>query len=86
MAPPSVEVAHPMAAAPPVVVRPTWNAATTVFPNEKLSGSTAVACCPGVPLSGSWKIGRAPIAACAGSTASASRSTASEKARRTTQP
>ncbi len=33
-----------MSAAAPPERRPTWNAATTVDPKEKLSGSTALSC------------------------------------------
>src|SRR5438552_15267799 len=42
--PPSWETAVPMFAAAPAERRPSWNATTTVDPNEKLSGSTAVSC------------------------------------------
>src|ERR1700704_3242668 len=42
--PPSVEVAKPMSAPPPVKMRPTWNALTIVEPNANVSGSTSVAC------------------------------------------
>ena len=42
--PPSRETAVPMFAAAPEERRLSWNATTTVDPNEKLSGSTAVSC------------------------------------------
>ena len=42
VAPLLVEVAKPMAQAPPSKIRPTWKAATIVEPNEKVSGSTSV--------------------------------------------
>src|SRR5207247_4259484 len=42
--PASRETAVPMFAAAPAERRPTWNAATTVSPHEKLSGSTALSC------------------------------------------
>jgi len=44
--PASVEVETPMFAAPPSKKRPDWNAATTVEPWAKESGSTCVRCCP----------------------------------------
>src|SRR5262245_21329597 len=47
--PPSDDVEKPIAVAPPVAIRPTWKTATTVLPNEKLSGSTSVACWPPAP-------------------------------------
>src|SRR5262245_8658650 len=37
-----VEVAKPIAQAPPSKMRPTWKVATIVEPFEKLSGSTSV--------------------------------------------
>ncbi len=43
MAPPSVDLEKPMLVAPPFRNRPTWNVATIVEPNEKVSGSTSVA-------------------------------------------
>src|SRR5207248_2078724 len=42
--PASTETAVPMFDAAPFSRRPTWKAATTVDPKEKLSGSTAVSC------------------------------------------
>jgi hypothetical protein len=33
LAPPSVEIAYPISAAPPSEIRPTWNAAMMVEPN-----------------------------------------------------
>ena len=42
--PASCETAVPMFAAAPAERRPSWNTATIVEPNEKLSGSTAVSC------------------------------------------
>src|SRR2546425_10817860 len=42
--PPLVEVAKPMAEAPPLKKRPTWKAETKVEPEAKVSGSTSVAC------------------------------------------
>ena len=42
--PPSVEVAKPMSAPPPLKIRPTWNALTIVEPKANVSGSTSVAC------------------------------------------
>src|SRR5438034_3050646 len=42
--PPSVEVAKPMSAPPPLKMRPTWNALTIVEPKANVSGSTSVAC------------------------------------------
>src|ERR1700704_4540967 len=44
VAPPSVEVAKPMSAPPPLKMRPTWNALTIVEPKANVSGSTSVAC------------------------------------------
>src|SRR5262245_40260423 len=41
-APLSVEVAKPIAQAPPSKIRPTWKVATIVEPFEKVSGSTSV--------------------------------------------
>src|SRR2546425_10456449 len=42
--PPSVDVAKPMLEAPPLKKRPTWKAETKVEPEDKVSGSTSVAC------------------------------------------
>src|SRR5260370_38586624 len=42
--PPLLEVAKPMAEAPPLKKRPTWKADTMVLPKAKVSGSTSVAC------------------------------------------
>ncbi|HEY1366849.1 MAG TPA: hypothetical protein VGF23_07040 [Gaiellaceae bacterium] len=42
--PASVEVANPMLEAAPSSNRPSWKVATTVEPNAKPSGSTAVSC------------------------------------------
>ena len=47
VAPPSVDVAQPLSTEPASVIRPTWNVATIVEPQAKLSGSTSVACVPG---------------------------------------
>ena len=81
--PPSVEVAQPIAAAPPPKFRPTWNTDTTVFPTEKLSGSAIVACCPRTPApNGSTAIGRGPTAAVAGA-AAATAANAMSRRRRT---
>jgi hypothetical protein len=44
LAPPLVEVAKPMAEAPPSKKRPTWKALTRVLPKAKVSGSTSVRC------------------------------------------
>ena len=46
VAPPSREVAKPMATAPPSKTRPTWTTATTVEPKANVSGSACVACWP----------------------------------------
>ena len=43
VAPPSIEVAHPMFDDPPSWNRPVWNAETIVFPAANVSGSTCVA-------------------------------------------
>jgi hypothetical protein len=63
---PSCDVAKPIPDAPPVALRPTWKTATTVSPNEKLSGSTAVECCAAGSVNGSFEIccggGTAPAA------------------------
>jgi hypothetical protein len=56
VAPPSSVVAQPIPDAPAVDMRPSWKAATTVSPNAKLSGSTAVSCCPDSFVSGSTEI------------------------------
>src|SRR6266566_1365317 len=42
--PPSVDVAKPMLEPPPSKKRPTWKAETKVEPEDKVSGSTSVAC------------------------------------------
>src|SRR6266851_10057801 len=42
--PPLVDVAKPMLEAPPLKKRPTWKAETKVEPEDKVSGSTSVAC------------------------------------------
>src|SRR6478736_1457764 len=42
--PASVDTAVPIFEAAPASRRPTWNAATTVDPDDALSGSTAVSC------------------------------------------
>src|SRR3989442_10600779 len=42
--PPSVDVAKPMLEPPPSKKRPTWKAETMVEPEDKVSGSTSVAC------------------------------------------
>ena len=69
MAPLLVDVAQPPLAAPPSRYRPTWNAATIVFPKAKLSGSTSVACSPElVPVYGSRLI-RTGAATAAGASA-----------------
>src|SRR5580700_1200612 len=39
-----VDVAKPMSDAPPLKIRPTWNALTIVEPEEKALASTSVAC------------------------------------------
>src|SRR5216684_3096428 len=44
VAPPSVEVAKPTSAPPPLKIRPTWKALTIVEPKANESGSTSVAC------------------------------------------
>src|SRR3954470_12304906 len=41
-APLSVEIAYPIAHAPPSEIRPTWKAETIVAPFAKVSGSTSV--------------------------------------------
>src|SRR5882757_1870924 len=43
--PPSWLTAKPILLAPPLTMRPTWNAETVVRPNENVSGSTSVRCC-----------------------------------------
>src|SRR5208283_3649876 len=43
-APPLVDVAKPMSDAPPLKMRPTWNALTMVEPAAKELASTSVAC------------------------------------------
>ena len=45
VAPSSLVTANPMFVAAPSKRRPTWNVATVVRPNVKLSGSTSVWCC-----------------------------------------
>src|SRR6266849_9842587 len=42
--PPLVDVAKPMLEPPPLKKRPTWKAETKVEPEDKVSGSTSVAC------------------------------------------
>ena len=39
-----VDVAKPMLLAPPLKKRPTWKAATIVDPDDRVSGSSSVAC------------------------------------------
>src|SRR5258708_4404452 len=51
--PPLVEVAKPMLEAPPLKKRPTWKTETKVEPEDKVSGSTSVACWLGVFVYGS---------------------------------
>ena len=63
----SVDVAHPIAVAPPPSIRPTWNADTTVDPALKVSGSTTLECCATVPVSGSVNTIR-PVSAAAAAT------------------
>src|SRR5213078_3621120 len=73
---PSCDVAKPIPDAPPVARRPTWKTATTELPNEKLSGSTAVACCAAGSVNGSVEIccgaGTAPAAGVARTAAATS--------------
>jgi hypothetical protein len=61
-----VDVAKPMPDAPPVGLRPSWKTATTVLPNEKLSGSAADSCWPGAFVNGSNEIWRGGLCARAG--------------------
>src|SRR5712691_8524344 len=61
--PPVLEVANPMAEAPPLKKRPTWKAETKVEPEAKVSGSTSVACWLVLLVNGSllsWR--RVPLA------------------------
>src|SRR5208283_5327388 len=48
--PPSVEVANPISAPPPLKIRATWNALTIVEPFENVLGSTSVSCWLGVSV------------------------------------
>ena len=52
-APSFVVTAQPTFVAAPSKRRPTWNAATVVRPNVKLSGSTCVSCCASAVVYGS---------------------------------
>src|SRR5205823_13723225 len=54
VAPPSSDVAQSMSEHPSLFTnRPCWNALTIVLPNEKVSGSTSVACWLSVLVNGS---------------------------------